>query len=226
MNLRELVLRPALCSLALTALCSGVLSACVTIPPPSCKVPDKATIELESSDRLNPDERGRPLPTIVRLYQLTDLGKLQGVAFDEIWERDQETLGNTLVKSDELTIYPGQFATRRIQRDPKADYLVGVAVFRTPIGSAWRTIQEWPLEGDPCQERKSKRAAPKLDNLRVRMFLENYRIESVNNYLMLPKRHCSPGDRSCGGDVAPDELPQARDRRLRTFEEDPTEVAQ
>jgi type VI secretion system protein VasD len=199
-------------------------AACASVRP-SCKVPDIVRLELESSDRLNPDERGRSLPTALRVYQLTELSQMEHSAFDDIWERAKETLGATLVKSDEFTIYPGQVAVKRFKRDSKADFLVGVAVFRTPIGGSWRTIQEWPLAGDPCQERDDARAAPSLDQLRVRMFLENYRIESVNDYVELPKRHCPGGERSCSGEIAPDELPEARQNRsLRTFEEDPEDA--
>jgi type VI secretion system protein VasD len=204
------------------AVCAA-LAGCASARP-TCKIPDTVKLELESSDRLNPDERGRSLPTIVRVYQLTDLGKLERSAFDDIWEHDKETLGQTLVKGEELTIYPGQVTVKRLKRDAKADFLVGVAVFRTPIGGSWRTIQEWPLAGDPCHERNDKRAAPSLEQLGVRMFLENYRIESVNNYVALPKRHCAAGNTSCSGDIAPDELPEERrDRRLRTYEEDSDE---
>jgi hypothetical protein len=63
-----------------------------------------------------------------------------------------------------------------------------------------------------------------MKKLRVRMFLENYRIDSVNNYAALPKRRCPAGGK-CEGASAPDELPEARrNQRLKTFEEDPSEA--
>jgi hypothetical protein len=52
------------------------------------------------------------------------------------------------------------------------------------------------------------------------MFLDEYRIESVNNYTELPMRSCPKGT-VCKPGAAPDELPEElRHRRLRTFEED------
>jgi type VI secretion system protein VasD len=170
---------------------------------------------------VNRDERGRSLPTIVRLYQLTDLSKLEQSTFEDIWERPKETLGPTLVASEEITMYPGQVLAHYFERNKSADFLAGAAVFRQPTGESWRTIQEWPLSGDPCDEKNDKHAAPKLAELRVRMFLEDYRIESVNNYAALPKRRCPPGRADCSGNAAPNELPEARrNRHLRTFEED------
>ena len=191
---------------------------------PSCRIPDTVQLEIESSDRLNPDDDGRSLPTILRLYQLKDLSKLEQAAFEDVWQHDKQALGETLVGSQELTLYPGQVMVHRFQRNGEADYLVGMAVFRQPVGGSWRTIQEWPLPGDPCAEQDDEHAAPKLKKLRLRMFLENYRIDSVNNYAALPKRHCAAGAK-CGSGGAPDELPEARrNGRLKTFEEDPNEA--
>lgn len=204
--------------LAASAGCAGT--------PPSCKVPDTVEIELETSDRVNRDEKGQSLPTVIRLYQLVDLSAMQSASFEDIWERSDEVLGETKAgKPIVLTIYPGQIMVQRFKRNPAADFLVGAAVFRRPIGGAWRTIDEWPLTGDPCAEQDDEKAAPKLKQLRVRMFLKDYRIESTNNFVALPKRTCPPGAKNCRGQTgeAPDELQEAlRNRRLRTFEEDPT----
>jgi len=191
---------------------------------PTCKVPDTVELELESSDRVNRDEKGESLPTVIRLYQLVDLSAMQSASFDDIWERSDEVLGETKAgKPIVITIYPGQIMVQRFKRNAAADFLVGAAVFRRPIGGAWRTIDEWPLTGDPCAEQDDDEAAPKLKQLRVRMFLKDYRIESTNNFAALPKRTCPPGAKNCRGQTgeAPDELQEAlRNRRLRSFEED------
>jgi len=188
---------------------------------PTCKVPTALEVEVETSDRVNLDEQGRSLPTLVRLYQLKDIGALQMAEFGDVWQSGKETLGAALVSLQELTTYPGQIVVQHIERDEKADYLVGVSIFRNPVGTTWRTVSELPLPGDPCQEQNDDKAAPALSNLRVRMFLEDYRIESLDNYAALPKRSCG-GKTNCQTHGAPNELPEARRHgRLRTFEEDP-----
>lgn len=205
------------------ALIALVASGCGGAKP-TCKVPDTVELEIESSDRVNRDEKGQSLPTIIRLYQLSDLSRLQSAEFDDIWLKPDETLGDTKTAGPtELTVYPGQIMVERFKRNPAADFLVGVGVFRQPVGGSWRTIEEWPLAGDPCAEQDDEDAAPKMSQLRVRMFLVDHRIESTNNYLELAKRSCPPGTPKCrgAGGVAPDELPEElRNRRLRTFEED------
>jgi type VI secretion system protein VasD len=189
---------------------------------PTCKVPIALEVEIETSDRVNADAEGRALPTLVRLYQLKDLSVLQMAEFADIWQSAKETLGATLVAVKELTTYPGQVVVEHLQRDEKADFLVGVGIFRNPIGATWRTISELPLPGDPCQEKDDENAAPTLEDLRLRMFLEDYRIESVDNYAALPKRSCG-GKANCQQQAAPNELPEERRHgRLRTFEEDPS----
>jgi type VI secretion system protein VasD len=187
-------------------------------------VPTQVQLELETSDHVNLDERGRSLPTQVRIYQLSQLGRLQQANFEDIWDRAKDALAETLVESQEVTIYPGQVMVHRFKRNDSADYVAAVAVFRTPIGDAWRTVQEWPLPGDPCQAKDDEHAAPKLEQLRVRLFLEDERIESVNNYRGFPRRSCLAAGSGCAELTAPNELPNARrNRRLRTFEDDPRE---
>jgi type VI secretion system protein VasD len=205
----------------------GVLwlcAACASSPRPTCRVPDDVQLEIEASDRVNPDEDGRSLPTRLRLYQLKSLSRLAQASFDDVWARPKQTLADSALSSEELVIYPGQVEVHRFKRNPQADFIVGVAVFREPEGEAWRTAQEWPLPGDPCQRggrHASHAGSARLEKLRLRMFLEGNRIESVNNYAQLPKRRCRPGSADCTGSSESSEA--RRNRRLKTFEEDPRE---
>jgi type VI secretion system protein VasD len=203
------------------ALLAGLSAACASLPP-TCRVPTSVELELETSDRVNIDSEGRALPTILRLYQLRNLSSAQSASFDDMLDRPKEILGDAVVEEDELTIYPGQIVVRRFERNEKADFLVGVAIVRNPVGTAWRTIQEFPIPGDPCAEHEDPEYQPTVADLRVRMFLDEYRIESTNNYGMLQLRSCPRGT-VCKPGAAPDELPEGlRHRRLRTFEEDET----
>jgi type VI secretion system VasD/TssJ family lipoprotein len=193
-----------------------------TIARSSCVVPDDAQLEIEASDRVNQDEDGRSLPTRLRLYQVTDLSRLQRASFDDMWSHPKDTLAETALSAEEIVIYPGQVMVRRFKRDPKAEYMVGVAIFREPEGEGWRTAEEWPLRGDPCKVSGKKLNEP-IDKLRLRLFLEGDRLESVNNYAELPKRSCRGANGECGAAVAPDTTELRRNKRLRTFEEDSRE---
>ena len=219
--------------LALSALCALSIACGGTTAPPkraapppkpknTCPVPSFAQLELEASDRVNLDENGRPLPTRLHLYQLSDVSLLQNASFEDMWARSKATLADTAIKSNEVIIYPGQVSVYRFKREAAADYIVGVAIFREPQGDAWRTIQEWPAEGDPCAEQDVSMPMPK--KLRIRMFLEDSRIDSVTNYANVPKRRCPRGQACSNGTTGGPEL--RRNRHLSTFEEDPREPEQ
>jgi type VI secretion system VasD/TssJ family lipoprotein len=215
----------ALC--ALSAACGGTTApARPPAPPPksrpTCPVPGFAQLELEASDRVNLDENGRPLPTRLHIYQLSDISPLQNASFEDMWARSKATLADSALKSNEVIIYPGQVSVYRFKREAQADYIVGIAIFREPQGDAWRTIQEWPAEGDPCKEQDVTMPMPQ--KLRIRMFLEDSRIESVTNYANLPKRRCPRGQPCSNNATGGPEL--RRNRHLSTFEEDPREPEQ
>jgi hypothetical protein len=61
------------------------------------------------------------------------------------------------------------------------------------------------------------------EKLRLRMFLEDSRIESVTNYASLPKGRCPPGATCANTEQTPQ---LRRNHYLRTFEEDPREPEQ
>src|SRR5690606_17582559 len=50
-------------SLALLAAPALVLGACANNARPSCNPQENANLRIAATDRLNPDEEGRPLPT-------------------------------------------------------------------------------------------------------------------------------------------------------------------
>jgi type VI secretion system VasD/TssJ family lipoprotein len=180
---------------------------------PSCRTPDALVLELETSDRVNTDESGQALPTVVRIFQLSDISELEMASFDDIWTNSEKVLGKTLMGNLELTIFPGQRTVQRLTRNPKAFFVAAAAVFRRPAGTGWRTIQELPPPGDPCAETGKRSAGEHLKALRMRIYLEGYRIESAVNFRPRPKGSCRPDDPDCEegvSDSVPSELGPAR----------------
>ena len=125
-----------------------VFPGCGASQAPACEIPEQGNLLIEATDRLNPDNEGRSLPTIIRVYQLTGLGSLELASFEDIWQSDEDTLGDTLVVADEVTVYPGQSLRRTFERDPAANYIVGVAIVRRPVGLAWRSVLELPTSAE------------------------------------------------------------------------------
>ncbi len=155
------------------------LAGCPSPRPSLCQLPDRNPLTIEASDRLNPDASGRSLPTIIRLYQLRDLGALERASFQEVWRAPEATLGESLVSVDEVTIYPEQVLRRPLERDPAANYLVGMGIFRQPVGTTWRSVLTLPIPRSQAQCAGSQGGdeAPPPPIAHIRFFVEDNRIE-------------------------------------------------
>ncbi|HEX8701828.1 MAG TPA: type VI secretion system lipoprotein TssJ, partial [Myxococcaceae bacterium] len=111
-----------------------IMGACATVKPPPepCKEPPPISVLLEASERINPDDRGNSLATIVQVLQLKDIRRLEASEFQDVWQRPKEVLEDDLIATDELTLEPGQTLTRQLSRDEKANFIVVFGVFRRP----------------------------------------------------------------------------------------------
>lgn len=183
-----------LASAALAWACGG------NTPRPSCEPQESANLRIEATDRLNPDESGRPLPTKVRIYQLANIGTMETATFDEIWQRDEETLGDALLGKDEVWIYPDSRISRQFERNPDANYIVGVAIVRRPSGVSWRTILELPppAADAQCAALQQNPDAPPEEqpNVYLAFELDDYQIEGAIR-LEYPPPPCPENDPIC-----------------------------
>ncbi len=123
---------------------------------------------LTVSDRVNPDDEGRSLATVVRVYQLRGVQHLENSDFEDIWRRDQESLGEDVVKVDEMTVFPSDRVAKPIEVAEGVSFIVVVALVRKPAGTSWRAVYELPLER--CPEGRAPH------RLVARFVLEGYRI--------------------------------------------------
>lgn len=161
-------------------------------PPSACTLPSK--VKLEATERINPNSAGEALPTQVRLYQLTEIVKVEEADFTSIWETPKETLADDLVQVQEFTLFPGQSELVDVALAPTARYLVGVAIFRRPTGNQWRSVVPLPASERLCGA-YAKKGAP---NPAIVFRFDQYRIESKSRLLTGGGEHDLPTD------VAPD----------------------
>jgi type VI secretion system VasD/TssJ family lipoprotein len=165
------------------AACSHAPAAGSPPPPPpgapACTTPEPLAVSLTASSRLNPGDKGEPLTTVVRLYQLKGREKLTGASFDEMLDRDKETLGEDLLSVQELTVSPGETLRPAVNRNADAGYLAAVALFRRPGTGAWRAIRKLSgADPDHCHRGGAAGAgkpAPARDE--ARFILDENRVE-------------------------------------------------
>jgi type VI secretion system VasD/TssJ family lipoprotein len=126
---------------------------CAHAPRPPCENPPPIYVVLKGSDRLNPDEKGRPLVTQVLILQVKGTAKLEGAEFGELTTKPKEVLGDELLSLNETTVEPSGTTTVGYRRDPKATSLVVVANFRQPSGFSWRTTAKLPpVDVEKCPD--------------------------------------------------------------------------
>jgi type VI secretion system protein VasD len=173
-------------------------------PRPSCPVPEQGRIEFVGTDRLNPDDTGRPLPTIVRLYQLSSLGDVEQASFEAMWRAPTEVLGDTLLGVEEVTVYPDRTIRRPFERNEEARFLVAVAIVRRPMGESWRSIIELPLPvsvvtcGAETEEEGGEPPPPSIPIVEV--VADDYRVDA--SLRMVRTDDACSGPLGCAGDRA------------------------
>ena len=148
----------------LLAITSAVSVAGCGLTTRSSPPAEPAPLELEivAADRLNPDENGQSLPTVIHIYQLKSAVKLERAEFERIYRAPGETLGADLLQTEEITLSPGEKLRRRLEREHSARVLAVVALFRRPTGSSWRALVELP---------------PPAARAKLKFLVEGYRID-------------------------------------------------
>lgn len=157
------------------------------VAPTPCQTPPPFQVVLDISEQVNPDPRGRSLPTVVQVIQLKDSVKLERAGFRDLWNRPKEFLGEDLLQVAEFTVAPGQKLQRWIQRDPKARFVLAMGHFRQPLGYSWRTVTA--LEPVPeifCIERPAgDQGEPRPGDLQLRYRLQGYQLDILRGQASL-----------------------------------------
>ena len=150
------------------------------LPPPPCTTPEPLHVSLRASRRLNPSERGEPLATVVRIYQLKGTGKISVASFDDLLDHDRDTLAEDLVGVQEVTVNPGVTVDPPLGRSAEASHIAVVGLFRRPTGTSWRAVEKLP-PADPqfCHPPPPKKNAPPPKDPTLRFSLEENHVTTI-----------------------------------------------
>lgn len=148
----------------------------------TCDLPQNIQMVLRGAERLNPNDDGRSLPVVVRIYQLKAITRFEEAEFEAVWHRDREVLADDIIKMEEFYLYPAQRLPRSFRREAAATHVVAMAIFRHPTGQSWRQIYELPpAPGDErcaAQQNDPNASAPPVRDPRYYFYLEDYYIEA------------------------------------------------
>lgn len=99
-------------------------------------------LRVEAGSRINPDDKGRPLPTLIRVYQLATAAHARSVELTDLLRDPKEALGGDLLAMEELLLSPGESVERVLTREPETRAILVAAVVRRPTTTTWRDIIE------------------------------------------------------------------------------------
>lgn len=139
--------------------CAVSLSACASRGAPSPKEPFRLEMALNAQPDVNPDDRGRAAPVVVRLYELKNDGAFKSADFFTLQSRDKTVLADDIVKRDELQLRPGERQTLERPVDPATIAIGVVASYRDLPNAVWRAVYAMPAAPDKAWYRMS---TPKL----------------------------------------------------------------
>lgn len=143
-------------NLLVMAVCAALLGGCgvVQTVTDGTKSTAKAifykrvkTLHLDFSARaaLNTDitdMSALSVPTLVRVYQLSDKKTVEMATYDRLVSDDDDMLGSALLDTQAVVVKPGEGVQMNVPMKEQAQFVAVVALFRTPDAqtNTWRLI--------------------------------------------------------------------------------------
>jgi len=122
------------------ALALAALSGCGSAPAK----PAEAKGRISATPQVNPNSAGRPSPIHVRIFQLKEDGAFMGADFWSLVDKEQATLGASLVQRLEYDLVPGESKDFPLKISPEARVLAVMAEFADYRNAQWRVIAQAP----------------------------------------------------------------------------------
>lgn len=124
-----------------------LLSACAS-GEPKPKEPIRLEMTVAAKADVNPDDRGRAAPIVVRLYELKNDNAFKAADFFTLQTQEKTVLGDDVVKRDEVQLRPGDHQTIVRRPDPATTAIGVIAAYRDLPNSVWRTVYTMPIAPD------------------------------------------------------------------------------
>lgn len=111
------------------------LSACSFLKPS----PTIAEISATASAKINMDARGRATPVAIRIYVLKNTTAFGASDFFTLYEKEQQTLGDSLISREEALLQPGETKVFQAKTLEPGAQLGVIAAFRNIDKANWRS---------------------------------------------------------------------------------------
>ena len=115
-----------------------LLTACSYLP----QVPLKLNVAAARS--INPSAYHKPLPVLIKVYSLSSEQAFINASFQQIWQDDAATLGDSLVNQQEFMLAPDEKSRITLPRGRGATFIAVAAIFRDAKHGQWRVVKKLP----------------------------------------------------------------------------------
>jgi type VI secretion system protein VasD len=132
----------------------------------------KLELTVAAKATVNPDDKGRPSPVLVRVYELKTDGPFESADYFSLEKTDKALLSQDLVARDEFVLRPGE--SRDIERKLGPETrVIGFLVGYRELGKAtWRSVYKLP----PAPEAAWYRAAIPARKVKLQVSLDQQAI--------------------------------------------------
>ncbi len=133
----------------------------------------KLDITVTAEAGVNPDEKGRAAPILVRIYELKSDASLEAADYFSLNSSDKTVMGADLLVRDEFILRPGE--VKKIQRmsHPELTAIGVVAGYRELAQTEWRVVQKV----DPAPEAAWYRAVLPANKVKLEIALQGKGIQ-------------------------------------------------
>lgn len=111
---------------------------------PEQKEATRLQISISTANNVNPDEKLRPNPIEIRIYELKSAQVFENSDFFSLQNKDKEILGSDMLVKDVLVLRPGEQHKIERQSDNETTALGILAGYRDLGKSQWRLIERLP----------------------------------------------------------------------------------
>jgi type VI secretion system protein VasD len=102
----------------------------------------KLDITITADAGVNPDDKGRAAPILVRLYELKSEGTFESADYFSLNSNDKAVIGADLLVRDEFILRPGEVKTIRRKSHPDIAAIGVIAGYRELAQADWRAVQK------------------------------------------------------------------------------------
>ncbi|CAE6848775.1 type VI secretion system lipoprotein TssJ [Paraburkholderia nemoris] len=142
-----------------------MLGACASNSPDphASKEPTRLDLSIAAAKDVNPDDKRRPAPIVVRVYELKNDSTFKSEDFFSLQDKDKTVLSDDLTVRDEFLLRPGDTKAIRRKSDPATTVIGVLAAYRDLPNAVWRATYELPLAPATAWYRSGNRIKLNID---------------------------------------------------------------